>query len=49
MTSPSDALLRERDFDFQEFREYAETFNLKWQWAEIDFLRFLYSPFNTRS
>jgi len=43
-----DALLREPDYDFAEFREWCETFNTKVEWAEIDFIQWLYSPSNTR-
>lgn len=44
----NDPLLRERDFDFAEYRRYAETFDLKIEWAEIDFIQWLYSKHNTR-
>lgn len=44
-----DALMREPDFDFQEYRRYAETFDLKTMWAEIDFVQWLYSTWNTRA
>lgn len=45
---PTDALLREPDFDFQEYREWCETADLKLRWAELDFIRWLYSPMNSK-
>lgn len=45
----SEPLMREPDFDFQEYRAYCETFDLKVQWAEIDFLQWLYGPGNSRA
>ena len=47
-TRTSDPLMREPDFDFQEYRAWCETATLKVAWAEIDFLRWLYSDLNTR-
>jgi hypothetical protein len=42
-----DPLDREPDFDFQEYREWCEVADLKAMWAELDFLRWLYSPLNS--
>ncbi len=44
----TDALLSEPDFDFQEYRAWCELANLKVRWAELDFVRWLYSEGNTR-
>ena len=44
----TDALLREPDFDFQEYREWCDTVAAKVLWAEIDFVQWLYSSNNSR-
>ena len=44
----TDPLTREPDFDFQAYRAWCETANLKVRWAELDFLRWLYSDLNGR-
>jgi hypothetical protein len=42
-----DPLDREPSFDFQEYREWCEVADLKAMWAELDFIRWLYSPLNS--
>ena len=44
----TDALMREPDFDFQEYREWCDIADLRVGYAEIDFLRWTYSPLNKR-
>ena len=44
----TDPLLNEPDFDFAEFREWCETFNIKTEWVAFDFVKWLYSEDNTR-
>ena len=44
---PTDALLREPDFKFSEFMEWCDIADLKTGYAELDFLRWLYSPLNS--
>ena len=44
----TDALLREPDFDFQSYKKWCELVDAKVRWAEIDFLRWLYSESNER-
>ena len=45
----TDPLLSEPDFDFAEFREWCETFNIKAEWVAFDFVKWLYSEDNTRA
>lgn len=40
--------LEEPDYDFAEFREWCETFNVQMRWVAFDFIQWLYSPHNTR-
>ena len=44
----TDPLLREPDYNFAEFREWCETFNIKVEWVNFDFVQWLYSGNNTR-
>ena len=46
--SMTDPLLREPDYNFAEFREWCETFDIKVEWVNFDFVKFLYSKNNTR-
>lgn len=41
-------LMREPDYDFAEFREYCETFNIKAEWVHFDFVKWLYSENNSK-
>jgi hypothetical protein len=45
----TDPLLREPDFDFQEYRAWCERVDARQRWAELDFIQWLYSPANSRS
>lgn len=45
----NDPLLREPDFDFAEFREWCETYNIKAEWIHFDFVKWLYSENNSRN
>jgi hypothetical protein len=42
-----DALLREPDFRFADYMKWCYIADLKTGYAEIDFLRWLYSPLNS--
>ena len=44
MTSRSD--LAEPEYDFAEFREWCETFDIKVQWIYFEFVKWLYSDAN---
>ncbi len=44
----TDALLREPDFDFQDYRAWCELVDAKLLWAELDFVKWLYSDANSR-
>ena len=44
---PLDPLDREPDFSFHEYMEWCATADLKFLWAELDFIRWLYSPMNS--
>ena len=44
----TDALLREPDFDFQDYRAWCELVDAKLLWAELDFVKWLYSDMNGR-
>ena len=37
----------EPDYDFAQFREWCETFDVKVQWIHFEFVKWLYSDANT--
>jgi hypothetical protein len=40
--------LSEPDYDFAEFREWCETFLIKVEWIEFEFVKWLYSSDNKK-
>ena len=48
VTDWCDPLEREPDFDFADYIEHCRTYELTLEWAEIDFLQWLYSDENGR-